>query len=144
MPRSMQTSPINDNMYKQPWHSLKNKTIWVTGGAGYLGSAITEELDNTGAHILCFDLPGRAQEFVQSRQLKNTIALDLDVTDKDSLLSKINGLIAEYGVPDGLVHLPTASSSGRQLEELSAGEFQATFDNGLTPPFFLPAPLPNT
>ena len=27
-----------------PWHSLKDKTIWVTGGAGYLGSAITAEL----------------------------------------------------------------------------------------------------
>lgn len=25
----------------KPWRSLESKTIWVTGGAGYLCSAIT-------------------------------------------------------------------------------------------------------
>ena len=40
------------------WHSLEGKTIWVTGGAGYLGSAITRELDAVAERVLCIDLPG--------------------------------------------------------------------------------------
>lgn len=118
-----------------PWHSLKDKTIWVTGGAGYLGSAITDELDAQAGKVLCFDLPGKAEAFVQEQGLKQTIPLALDMSDVEGAPAAIDKLIAEHGLPDGLVYLPTASSRGRTLEELPAAEFQATFDRGLTPTF---------
>ena len=59
----------------KPWHSLEGKTIWVTGGAGYLGSAITLELDAQCAKVICFDLPGRAEALVQQHQLSRTVPL---------------------------------------------------------------------
>jgi NAD(P)-dependent dehydrogenase (short-subunit alcohol dehydrogenase family) len=121
----------------KPWHSLEGKTIWVTGGAGYLGSAITRELDGVCAKILCFDLPGRAEAFVREHKLVRTTPLSVDINHVASLPAALEKLIAEHGVPDGVVHLVTASSSGHRLEKLSAEDFQRTFDLALTPTFVL-------
>lgn len=117
------------------WHSLEGKIIWVTGGAGHLGSPITAELDRAGAKVVCFDLPGRAEALVDERKLGHTIPSSLDITDVENMPAAIDATIAKLGLPDGLVYLPTASSRGRTLETLTAGEFQRTFDRGLTPTF---------
>lgn len=117
------------------WHSLENKTIWVTGGAGYLGSAITLQLDAHCAKVLCFDLPGKAEALVREHNLQRTVACTLDVSDVDGAPAAIDALVREHGLPDGLVHLPTASSKGRRLDELPVTEFRRTFDVALTPTF---------
>ena len=121
----------------KPWHSLEGKTIWVTGGAGYLGSAITTELDSQCSKVVCFDLPGRAEALVKENKLTRTVALSLDVNDAAGLPAALDALVATHGVPDGVVHLVTASSGGKRLEELLPEEFQRTFDLGLTPTFVL-------
>ncbi|MFO1451711.1 MAG: SDR family oxidoreductase [Opitutaceae bacterium] len=119
----------------KPWFSLEGKTIWVTGGAGYLGSAITAELDGQCAKVLCFDLGGRAENFVRERGLTRTIGRSLDVNDPAGLPAAVDALVAEHGLPDGVVHLATASSRGKSLETLLPEEFQSTFDQSLTPTF---------
>jgi NAD(P)-dependent dehydrogenase (short-subunit alcohol dehydrogenase family) len=121
----------------KPWHSLEGKTIWVTGGAGYLGSPITTALDQSCAKVLCFDLPGRAEALVRDSKLTRTVPLALDINDAAALPAALEALLAEHGVPDGVVHLVTASSRGKQLESLTADEFQRTFDLALTPTFVL-------
>lgn len=119
------------------WYSLADKKIWVTGGAGYLGSAITIELDQVGAQVLCFDLPGKAEALVREQGLKRTVPLSADINDSSCLPAVLEGLMAEHGVPDGVVHLVPASSSGKSLEALSPAEFQRTLDLALTPSFIL-------
>lgn len=119
------------------WYSLEGKKIWVTGGAGYLGSAITAELDQVGAEVLCFDVPGKAAAFVRAQKLKRTVPLSADINDAATLPATLDVLLAEHGVPDGVVHLVTASSSGKSLETLTPDEFQRTFDLALTPSFIL-------
>lgn len=119
----------------KPWHSLENKTVWVTGGAGYLGSAITAELDAQCAKVLCLDLQGKAEALVQMHGLKHTVPLGLDVSDVAGAPAAIDRLIEEHGLPEGFVHLPTASSKGRLLPELPVEEFRRTFDAALTPTF---------
>jgi NAD(P)-dependent dehydrogenase (short-subunit alcohol dehydrogenase family) len=120
-----------------PWYSLEGKKIWVTGGAGYLGSAITIELDRVGAEVLCFDLPGKAAALVRDQKLVRTTPLEVDINSAATLEGVLNDLLAKYGVPDGVVHLVTASSSGKRLEVLTPDEFQRTFDLALTPTFIL-------
>jgi NAD(P)-dependent dehydrogenase (short-subunit alcohol dehydrogenase family) len=119
------------------WHSLEGRRIWVTGGAGHLGSAITTELDRVGAEVLCFDLPGKAEALVRDNELRHTIPLGMNVNDAAALPAEIERLVAAHGVPDGVVHLVTASSSGKRLEVLSPEEFRRTFDLALTPTFVL-------
>jgi len=117
------------------WHSLSDKTIWVTGGAGYLGSAITRELDRHAAKVLCFDLPGKAAALVAQHRLERTVAIDADLADTPALGALVQRLVAEHGAPAGLVHLTYASSAGKRLEELPAADFQKTFDQSLPPTF---------
>ena len=121
----------------KPWHSLGGKCIWVTGGAGYLGSAITAELDTQCAKVICIDLPGRAEAIVREQRLARTVSLSLDVNDAASLPAGIAAAVAAHGLPDGVVHLAMASSSGKRLENLTPGEFQQTFDLALTSTFVL-------
>lgn len=119
------------------WYSLEGKKIWVTGGAGYLGSAITIELDRVGAEVLCFDLPGKAAALVHDQKLERTTPLEVDVNNAATLPAQLEQLVEKHGLPDGVVHLVTASSSGKRLDVLTPEEFQRTFDLALTPTFIL-------
>ena len=121
----------------KPWYSLEGKTIWGTGGAGYLGSAITAALDAQCAKVVCFDLPGRAEAFVRDQKLSRTVPRSLNVNDAAGLPAALEAALAEHGVPDAVVHLVTASSSGKRLEVLTPEDFQRTFDLALTPTFIL-------
>jgi NAD(P)-dependent dehydrogenase (short-subunit alcohol dehydrogenase family) len=117
--------------------AFSNRTIWVTGGAGYLGSPITAALDAAGAKTLCLELPGRAEALVRERGLTRTIPVSTDLTDLTKLAAIVPKLLDEHGVPDGLVHLPFVSSGGKTLEQLSAADLDRTFTASLTPAFEL-------
>jgi len=117
--------------------SLAGRTIVVIGGAGYLGSAITARLDGECEKVLCLDLPGRAEELVAGRSLGRTVAASIDVTQTDVLTTALDALVAAHGIPDGVVHLAFASSSGKTLEALGADDLDTTFRGGVTPTFLL-------
>ena len=117
--------------------SFKGKKIWVTGGAGYLGTPITRALDGLGAEVVCFDLTGRAEALVTNHQLVRTTPVSLDVSDTATLPANVEKLVAQHGVPDGVAHLAYASSAGYRLENLPVEEFQKSFDRALTPAFVL-------
>jgi len=119
------------------WHSLAGKNIWITGGAGYLGSPITEALDREAAKVVCFDLPGRAEALVRDRKLARTVPVSLDVSDADALPANLDALVLQHGLPDGVAHLAYASSAGYRLETLPPAQFQKTFDLALTSTFVL-------
>src|SRR5687767_14490875 len=118
-----------------PTDSFQNKTIWVTGGAGYLGSPITAALDAAGAKTVCIELPGRAGKLVQDQALKRTVPVSLDITDIAAQRATVKQLIAEYGAPHGLVHLPFVSSSGKKMEDISLDDMTRTLTGSLPPAF---------
>jgi NAD(P)-dependent dehydrogenase (short-subunit alcohol dehydrogenase family) len=124
-------------MPASPSLTLQGKHIWITGGAGHLGSNLTRELDAQCAKVVCFDLPGRAEALMREHALARTVPVDLDVNDAATLPAAIDAAVATHGLPDGLVHLAYASSSGHRLETLPVAAFQETFDHALTPTFVL-------
>jgi NAD(P)-dependent dehydrogenase (short-subunit alcohol dehydrogenase family) len=120
---------------KHPARDLSGQTIWVTGGAGYLGSAVVRNLDAECAKIICIDLPGKAEAMVTEHGLQHTVPVTLDVNNAGTLPGAIDALVAEHGLPDGVVLMAYASSGGKRLADLPAEEFQHTFDHALTPSF---------
>lgn len=122
--------------HNKPWYSLENKTIWVTGGAGYLGSKISIALDRQCRKVVCFDLGNRAAALVEQERLSHTIAFAHDLSITKALPGIIESTVAAHGLPDGVVHLSYASfGAGKTVADLPPEEFQKTFDQALTPTF---------
>ncbi len=120
---------------KSSLFSFDNRRIWVIGGAGYLGSAITCALDQLGAQVTCFDLDRRAHALVDQHGLANTRAETFDMTAVDAIEPTLARCAADHGVPDGLVQLAFISSAGKRLDNLSTADFQRTLDGALVPTF---------
>ena len=57
---------------------MKNSTILVTGGAGYVGSVLLPELVKEGYHIKCLDRFFFGMEFLASKQFEGKIELIKD------------------------------------------------------------------
>ncbi len=115
----------------------KDKIVWITGGAGYLGTPTTIALDQCCAKVLCIDLPGKAAALIKEADLQHTVPIELDINDAATMPEAVAQLIAAHGPPDGLAHLTVASSIGHTLEDLPAETFQATLDRSLVPTFVL-------
>jgi NAD(P)-dependent dehydrogenase (short-subunit alcohol dehydrogenase family) len=117
--------------------SLRDKDIWVFGGAGYLGQATVSLLCAAGAKVLCADLEDRAAAFVESADLgSRATAATCDVRDATELKQFLGGQIQERGVPHGLVNLTFASTT-KQLEDLTESDFDTMNHGNLTATFLL-------
>lgn len=115
--------------------SLENKNIWILGGAGYLGQAVTKLIFAMEAQILCLNLGDRAHDFVRSSNFEGKVVGDtLDVSDLYVIDSQIDLLIKKYGVPDGLVNL-TFGSTASKFEDLTYVDFDKANQLNLTSTF---------
>jgi hypothetical protein len=128
---------MKKNRNEPRWHSLAGKKVWVFGGAGYLGSAITKTLDAECELTLCIDLGSRAGDFVKADGLQRTTPITLDTSRIDELEKFVEDSVRDYGVPDGVVNLTFCSSSGKRIEELTPQDFARPFDESVTSFFVL-------
>lgn len=117
--------------------SLENRSVWVFGGAGYLGQSVVTLLSEMGCRVLCVDLPGRAENFVQTLGLPSAvIPASLDVRDGAKATAFVREQIREHGVPDGLVNL-TFASTAKKMEDLTEQDFDDVNHGGITSTFLL-------
>lgn len=113
--------------------TFSNKTVWVIGGAGFFGSAITRKLDQLGAKVLCIDLPGKAAAMIASSKLKHALPLECNFRDVAELEPFLDETTRQHGTPWGIVSLPTASSVGKYFETLSIAEMESTLTGNISP-----------
>tara|TARA_R110002051_G_scaffold220033_2_gene284011 strand:+ start:739 stop:1515 length:777 start_codon:yes stop_codon:yes gene_type:complete len=122
---------------------LDKRSIWVIGGAGYLGQSIVKMLLESGANVLCADLDNKAEDFGISINADNKfIPVSADVIDEEEIKSFVQENIQKYGVPNGLVIL-TFGASGKSLEELSGEDFDMANHIGLTATFLMARSIGN-
>ncbi len=122
---------------KKTIFTLQDKSIWVFGGAGYLGQATVLLLQEMGAKVLCIDLGNRAKQFVESLSTPHQVIPEtLDVSDVVHVKQFVVRQIQIGGIPDGMVNL-TFSSTAKTLEELSEEDFDKVNHNGITASFVL-------
>lgn len=117
--------------------SLKDKNIWVFGGAGHLGQATVILLNSLGAKVLCVDLEKRAELFIESANLlSGVMPATLDVFACEAMKQFVADQIKTNGVPHGLVNM-TIASTAKSLEDLSEDDFDLVNHGGLTATFLL-------
>lgn len=117
--------------------SFSNPTVWVIGGAGYLGSTIVKELLEQDCRVVCTDIEGKAMQL--ARKLNDQSALipmDLDARNQDDIDHFVREQINKLGPPSGLVVL-TYGASGKKLEEMTSEDFDRANQLGVTAPFLL-------
>ena len=116
---------------------LKDKTIWVIGGAGYLGQSVVSLLADAGAKVVCADMQNKAHDFVASAGLSaNVFPASLDISNETMLKEFIQEHMNQHGCPDGLVNMTFASTS-KKMEALTSGDFDQASHTGLTASFLL-------
>ncbi len=116
---------------------LKEHSIWVFGGAGYLGSAVISQLAEMQARVLCVDLADRAAEMVKKSGLQSqVIAASLNAADTVAVEAFVQEQIAIHGVPHGLVVM-TYASTAKRFEDLAVEDFDIANHGNLTATFAL-------
>lgn len=115
--------------------NLSNRSIWIFGGAGYLGSAVTTLLAEMGAQVLCVDIADKARTFVAAHDLSDRVKpISLDTTNLAAVSSFVTAEIEESGCPHGFINL-TFSSTGKAFTELTTEEFDQVNHDGITAVF---------
>ena len=122
--------------------SLKGKTAVVTGGAGYLGSAISETLAELGANLV---LASRDQQKCQKKCEEITrdiegagkaVALELDVLSKDSVDGFFSRVHEHFPAVDILVN-NAWSGNKNSWESISNQDWEYDIDMCLNSVFRL-------
>lgn len=122
---------------------MEKKSIWVIGGAGFLGQSIVKMLLQSGANVLCADLDNKAEDFGNSINADDKfIPASVDVRGEKDIKLFVQENIQKYGIPNGLVIL-TFGASGKSLEELSGEDFDMANHMGLTASFLIARSIGN-
>jgi NADP-dependent 3-hydroxy acid dehydrogenase YdfG len=103
-------------MAKEP-KSLRGKVVAITGGARGIGRSTAEALVREGAKVAIGDLDTELAEKTATEIGSGTIALELDVTRRDSFESFLDQVEERLGSLDVLVNNAGIMPLGRFAEE---------------------------
>jgi len=106
-------------MAKQP-RSLSGKVVAITGGARGIGRATAAALVRRGAKVAIGDVGLALAEQTAAELGGGTIALPLDVTDRDSFARLLDEVEERLGLLDVLVNNAGIMSIGRFADESDA------------------------
>ena len=90
---------------------LKNKIVLIVGGRGYLGREFCQALDSSNATVISADLTVKSKAASKSKfneKVADIEQINVDVTDKDSVLNMVDQVIEKYGCIDVLIYSVTA------------------------------------
>src|SRR5690606_1414055 len=122
---------------KNSLFSLESRTVWVLGGAGYLGAAVTRLLAEMDCNVVCIDMAEKAEKLIRENGLSRKVkAVNLDAGDLNAVSSFVENEFDHQRCPQGFVNL-TFASTNRRFEELTPAEFDEVNHNGITAPFFV-------
>tara|TARA_B100000780_G_scaffold254099_1_gene202017 strand:+ start:9221 stop:9538 length:318 start_codon:yes stop_codon:yes gene_type:complete len=91
---------------------LENKTILVTGGAGFIGSNLCDKLLTYGSRVICLDnfATGKRDNIVEFMQDPNFILVEGDIRKLDDCLKATQGV-------DYVLHQASLGSVPRSIKD---------------------------
>lgn len=119
--------------------SLKGRTVFITGGAGYLGAAMCEALAELGASIAIAELkPDAADALVERLRTEygvRAMGVACNVREPESLREALRQTAAELGGIHVLINNAYAGNKNR-FETITYEEWRANVDIGLNAVFY--------
>ena len=111
---------------------LEGKIVLVTGGASGIGKAISLKLAREGANIIIGDILEKDANNV-SRQLmeltgKKSLAIKVDVSSSNDVVSMINEIIKEFGKLDILIANAGTEQKADPIIDLDENEWERVLD----------------
>ena len=121
--------------------TLKDKTVLVAGGAGYLGTPVCLQLRKMGANVCIADRDAAALDRAvatvsEAEGAGGVTGHALDMADEDSILACADAAAEAYGGLWGLV-VATAGATAKTFEDLTAEDFDRANRINLTGDFLL-------
>src|SRR5581483_261392 len=108
----------------------------VTGGANGIGRGITRHLLDAGWNAGIVDLPGSGLRRVYPPRSRNTLAIEGDVRNEETMVDAVDALVDKFGRLDAAV-----SNAGinirKPLRQLTLAEWHRVIDTNLTALFLL-------
>jgi NAD(P)-dependent dehydrogenase (short-subunit alcohol dehydrogenase family) len=83
---------------------LRDKVAVVTGGARGIGAAIAERYAGEGARVIVADILGKEAAAAAERIGRDSFAIELDVTRRESIADLVRSVVARAGRIDILVN----------------------------------------
>lgn len=119
--------------------NLKGRTVFITGGSGYLGTAMCEALAELGADIAiaevnaatCGELVARLQKEYGVRAL----GLACDIRKPESIRAALRSTVEQLGGIHVLINNAYAGNKNR-FETITYEEWDANIGIGLSSPFY--------
>ena len=114
--------------------SLKGKVAFVTGGAGHLGTPMSEALAEAGAHVVIAsrdDEKCRAAADKISASGPRAIGLKLDAADESSIAAAVAAAVAEFGRIDVLINNAYSAAAHRNPEDMPLDVFESALKGNI-------------
>ena len=116
---------------------MKGKVAIVTGGAGGIGSAICRGFAREGTTVAVVDVDiEKARAAATEIGEGGTTAVQVDVTDEDSVESAVDSVVELLGRVDFVVHCAGNNVKAPVLE-MTLDQWRSTLDTHLTGAFLL-------
>ena len=120
---------------------LSNRTVFLAGGAGYLGEPLCHQIAAQGGNICVADIDPQATERVVENIRaqypdRGVLGVHLDIGDEASIRDALAACADHFGAIHGLVNA-SFGSTGKSLDNLEAGDFDRANRLNLTGPFLL-------
>ncbi len=117
--------------------SLQGKVALLTGGTGWLGSAMSSGLAEAGATVVVTSREeGRASRFAATLPGRNHIGLGFDQDESESIPALVESAIERVGRIDILVN-NAYHGTAPSIESATAEDFDSAFHNGVSGYFLL-------
>lgn len=116
---------------------MKDRVAVVTGGAGGIGSAVCRAFAGQGVGVAIADMDAVSATELASEIAttgRDAIALEVEITSEQSVISAVERMIEHFGRVDFLVHCAGIIIKAPVLE-LSAEDWSKTLDTHLTGAF---------
>lgn len=114
---------------------MKNKVIFITGGASGLGRVLVDEFVNQGAKV-CFTYRNsseKAKEIVQKYK-ESVLAVKADASVMEETQMAVTKCVNRFGTVDILVNNAASAKDG-SIEKIDEMQFEYTLRNVLYPVF---------